>query len=97
MTSATTTKAAADPVEYSDHEAAKYLGGVEVLWLQRRARAGEISHTKVGRTYRFSRADLDTYLARQRRDVAIPPQRRTTVAGISPATAARARGRNRRT
>jgi excisionase family DNA binding protein len=45
-----------------------------VEWVKRSARAGHISYVRVGQTMRFTQADIDDYISRQRKAPAAQPK-----------------------
>lgn len=49
------------PAVWKKEDAARYLD-VSVVTLLRLVRAGEVPHTRVGRSLRFTKAALDRYL-----------------------------------
>lgn len=49
------------PAVWTKDEAAAYLN-ISTVTLLRLVRAGEVPHTRVGRSLRFRKADLDAYL-----------------------------------
>lgn len=61
---------------YTEDEVASYLK-VTPIFVRRAARAGLIPHSMVGRSRRFTQADIDAYLARTHRDQGDPWARPT--------------------
>jgi excisionase family DNA binding protein len=98
MTSTATTAQVAGSTVYDldNAAAARYLK-CDPTWLKRQALAGRITHTKLGRQNRYSKADLDEFIARHRREATerSSEQARPGMSSVSPATRAR-QGRGRR-
>lgn len=90
---AATAAAAAETGLLTDEQTAARLGRSKE-WVQRQARKGLIGHTRIGKSYGFTEADIRNYLAANRKEpTTAPAPRRASVAGINPQTAARVRGR----
>lgn len=60
----TTTTVPVPPAAWKKAEAAAYLA-ISEMTLIRLVRAGEVPHTRVGRSLRFTKEALDAYLQRQ--------------------------------
>ena len=60
----TTTTSNLPPAAWKKAEAAAYLS-ISEMTLLRLVRAGEVPHTRVGRSLRFTKESLDAYLQRQ--------------------------------